>query len=176
MKKKLEKFIIDVAPFAKIPLTTGKSFSYLSENPLEKGTVVSVPLFHRNISGVVLNTRKDFKRLGNIELKKINKLILENFLTSEQLELANFISDYYIYPLGVILKNFVPDVAKARKKEKIIIKKENKKIILTKEQKSAVQEISKSQKLAATCLPKRQESFLYLVFWSVKPKFTSTQF
>lgn len=141
MKKGSRKFIIDVVPLTRIPLTRNQSFSYLYDKELPAGTLVSVSLFKRKVEGVVLRSRNDFKRLGNIELKKVEKVIEENFLTEKQLKLAQFISDYYIAPLGIVLKNFVPKRAKARSRSSylvsgILYKKKN--IKLTLEQQKAV--------------------------------------
>lgn len=146
----MEKFIIDVVPLTKIPLTTHQSFSYLSDVKIPTGTLVLIPLFRRSVEGIVVGIRKDFERLGNIELKKINKIISENFLDGKQLEIAKFISDYYLSPLGVVMKNFVPKRTKSRKYQVSSIKYKKPSIELTKAQKEAVNEISpkaKSQKL-----------------------------
>jgi primosomal protein N' (replication factor Y) len=59
--------------------------------------------------------------------------------------LAEFISDYYFSPLGVVLKGFIPKQTKEQKKKDGIcgeIKKKN--ITLTKSQKEAVLKISKN--------------------------------
>jgi primosomal protein N' len=114
MDKKTEKFIIDVAPLARISLSGNQAFSYLCEKKLPAGTLVEIPLFKRKTTGVVLGARDDFSRLGNIELKKISEVIEESFLSEKQLLLAKFISDYYISPLGKTLKNFIPNQVKAR--------------------------------------------------------------
>ena len=138
-------FIIDVVPLTKIPLTNNQSFSYLSEKKLPIGSLVSIPLFRRDVEGVVLGVRKDFPRLGNIELKKIRDVIEENFLAVEQLELANFISNYYISPLGVVMKNFVPKRMKSRIKKQEVGISNKKKIKLTKEQQEVVRIICDSK-------------------------------
>ena len=109
--------IIDVVPLARIPLSRNQSFSYLSDEKLSAGTLVTVPLFRRKVSGIVTGHRPDFERLGNIELKKIEAIVAENFLTDKQLELAGFISDYYLSPIGIVLKSFVPKLTKERKKQ-----------------------------------------------------------
>lgn len=147
MPKKSKKFILNVVPLTKIPLTNIQSFSYLSETKLPSGTLVSIPLFHRKLEGIVLESRSDFERLGNIELKKIEKVLKEDFLDQKQIGLAQFISNYYISPLGVVMKNFVPKRAKTRgSKYKVESTKKNilasKKIKLTGEQKEAVKSIS----------------------------------
>ncbi len=152
MMNKKQKFIIDIVPLTKIPLTSHQSFSYLSDAKISTGTLVSIPLFHRSVEGIVLGTRQDFERLGNIELKKIEKIIAENFLSDSQIELAKFISDYYVSPLGVVMKNFVPKRAKARNMKHETCNMKQKEIILTFEQKNAIAKISlqtKSYKLEA---------------------------
>ena len=145
MPKKSEKFIIDIVPLTKMPLTRNQSFSYLSEKGLPVGTLVSVPLFRRTVEGIVLGVRKDFERLGKIELKKIEKVLEESFLTEKQICLAQFLSDYYISPLGVVMKGFVPRRVKAKKttppQPSPPYRRGGIEITLTKEQKKAVEEI-----------------------------------
>ncbi|HRY82143.1 MAG TPA: primosomal protein N' [Candidatus Moranbacteria bacterium] len=145
MKAKNNKHIIDVVPLTKIPLTSHQSFSYLSETEIPAGTLVSIPLFRRNLEGIVLGVRKDFPRFNaGIELKKIDKIIEEKFLTPDQIELAKVISDYYISPLGVVMKNFVPKRVKPRIRNQELGIKKRKNIILTKEQNDSVEKISKT--------------------------------
>ncbi|MFA6047703.1 MAG: primosomal protein N' [Parcubacteria group bacterium] len=168
---KNNNFIIDIVPLTRIPLTRNQSFSYLHAEKLSAGTLVSIPLFRRKVEGIVLGSRDDFKRHGGIELKKVEKVIEENFLTEAQIKLAQFISEYYISPLGIVLKSFVPKRAKARINKKNILanlepspvshkfsekfeltsspKGRGGNVILTKEQQLAVGEISKSYKLKA---------------------------
>jgi len=177
MDKKTSKFILDVVPLTKIPLSRDQSFCYLSDRKLSAGTLVSTPLFRRKVEGIVLENKRDFLRLGNINphtnsvnlaekesnridkkiataqnplfkrigvgvnLKKIDKIIEESFLTDKQIELAKLISDYYISPLGVVMKNFVPKRPKLRNIKKTTPIPEGKNIILTKEQSKAINEI-----------------------------------
>ncbi|MDO9231808.1 MAG: primosomal protein N' [bacterium] len=147
MANKKQKFIIDIVPLTKIPMSSHQSFSYLSDVKISTGTLVSIPLFHRSVEGIVLGTRQDFERLGNIELKKVEKIIVENFLSDSQIELAKFISDYYISPLGVVMKNFVPKRMKSRKAPSPVLRTSSPEgrggnIVLTKEQKDAVKKIT----------------------------------
>jgi primosomal protein N' (replication factor Y) (superfamily II helicase) len=145
MENKKPKFILDIVPLTKIPLTRNQSFCYISEEKLSAGVLVSIPLFRRNVEGIVVESRSDFKRYGGMELKKVDKVIGKEFLTPKQLKLAQFISDYYISPLGVVMKNFVPKRTKIIKKYELGIKNEDKKsIVLTKEQETAVNSILNS--------------------------------
>lgn len=147
MKAQNNKYILDVVPLTRIPLTRNQSFSYLHETKLPVGTLVSVPLFRRKVEGIVIGVRDDFHRLGNIELKSVEKVLEENFLTEKQIELAKFISEYYISPLGIVLKNFVPKRVKARSLKLVnsnLNETNNTKesIKLTAEQKNAVKKIT----------------------------------
>jgi primosomal protein N' (replication factor Y) (superfamily II helicase) len=152
MKTKNNKHIIDIIPITRISLTRNQSFSYFYDTKLSPGTLVTIPFSGRKIEGIVVGVRDDFHGLGNIELKKIDKVIEENFLTEKQIELAKFISEYYISPLGIVLKSFVPKRVKARvaknKNDTVQVRDieptMSKKITLTKEQKQAVAEISKN--------------------------------
>ena len=146
--KKPGKIIVDVVPIARIPLSRNQSFSYLSDMEIPAGSLVEIPLFRRKVQGIVTGHRPDFERLGNIELKKISSIIEENFLDKKQIALAQFVSDHYISPLGIVMKSFVPKRVKARKnKNETRDKKNEREIVLTKEQKEAAIKISKNQKL-----------------------------
>ncbi|HLN19128.1 MAG TPA: primosomal protein N' [Patescibacteria group bacterium] len=145
MKNNESKHIIDVVPLTRIPLTRNQSFFYLCSEKLEAGTLVSIPLFRRKVEGIVLGSKSDFKRLGNIKPKKIEKIIEKKYLTAKQLELSQYISDHYIYPLGIVMKGFVPKRAKSRKSQKIELLKVYRTIELTPEQKDAVKKIVKSR-------------------------------
>jgi len=143
MIDKSQKFIIDIAPLTRIPLTRNQTFSYESNEKIPVGSLVEIPLFKRKVEGIVMGSRDDFHRLGNIELKKVEKIIEESFLDEKQLELAKWMSEYYISPLGIILKSFVPKRAKSRNTKHETFNKNKKSLVLTKEQKTAVEEIAK---------------------------------
>lgn len=144
METKPQKFIIDVAVLTRIPMTRQQFFSYVHHEPIPQGSLVSVPLFRRTIQGIVLESRSDFHRLGNFELKKVQSVLVENFLTSSQLQLAEQLSKYYLCPLGIMLKQFTPKRVKARdKKQETRDRGQYKKIQLTPEQEAAVTEIIK---------------------------------
>ncbi len=139
-----EKFIIDVIPLTRISMARQQYFSYEWSQKLPPGTLVSIPLFRRILNGVVIKSRSDFHRLGNIKLKKISKVLEENFLSEKQMELAEFISNYYLSPIGVVLKFFVPKRARPHNPQLTTNNLQQKKIKLTKEQQEAVDEISEN--------------------------------
>ena len=140
----MSRYIINVVPLTRIPLSRDQFFYYSFKKKISPGSLVEIPLGKRKIEGVVLSSKKDFPRLGNIELKNISSILEEKFVTSKQLGLAKFISDHYIISLGIVMKSFVPKRIKARK-----VKNERKKLTpenikLTEAQNIAIKEITKS--------------------------------
>jgi len=139
------KFLIDVTPLTRIPLSREQFFYYLFDKKISPGTLVNISLGMRKIQGIVLKSKDDFPRLGNYRLKKIENIVEENFLSPNQIKLAKFISDYYFSPLGIVFKSFVP----ARAKERIRINQTTnnkqqlkKEIKLTLDQEIALKKIS----------------------------------
>ncbi|MFA7466621.1 MAG: primosomal protein N' [Parcubacteria group bacterium] len=143
--KNSDKYIISVVPLTRIPLYRDQFFYYSYSRKIPKGSLAEIPLGKRKIEGIVINSKKDFPRLGNIKLKKISRIVEEKLLTEEQLHLAQFISDYYIVSLGIVMKSFVPRRVRARikNKESGIKNYGDENIELTKEQKIAIDEITK---------------------------------
>jgi len=146
MGKEIKNTIIDVVPLTRLPLSRQQSFSYLNDAPVPFGSLLSVPLFHREVQGIAIENRDDFFRFGNIKLRKINKILDENFLTEKQLKLAEFISEYYICPLGIVLKFFVAKKTKPKNMEHGAWNMEHKKIKLDKEQRIVFNNILKNNK------------------------------
>lgn len=153
MPEKTAKIIVDIVPITKIPLSRNQSFSYLADEKIPIGSLVSIPLFRRKVEGIVIGNRPDFERLGNIELKNISSVLEESFLDGKQIKLAKFLSEYYFSPLGIIMKSFVPKRVKARTVKrydletlKSLSEVGPRKITLTKQQQSAISKIVKSKK------------------------------
>ena len=145
-EEKKSQFILSVVPLVKIPLVREQFFYYLSDEKLPAGTLVSIPFSRKTISGVVIESKSDFSRSGGMILKKIEKVLEENFLTAEQLDLAKYISEYYFTSLGIVLKSFIVKRTKTRSKKTAVTveKKIAPTITLTPEQKKAVMLISKT--------------------------------
>jgi len=139
-----QKFLIDVIPIARIPLSRQQFFSYVFDRPLPTGTLVSIPLFRRNIEGIVLESRPEVEHSGGFQLKKVSGVIEESFMTAQQLQLAEKISNYYLSSLGTVLRHFMPKRVQARKVERETqnMKHEMQEITLTKEQSNAVSAIA----------------------------------
>ncbi len=105
---KNKDFIVQVAPITPLPFSKMQVFSYIFGELLEKGTLVSVPFYYRNIEGIVISSAPYFTHEGSFRLKKIGKVIELPSLTEKQIDLAYFLSSYYLAPLGVVLKSMIP--------------------------------------------------------------------
>jgi len=143
-----DKHIVDIIPLTPLPLNRQQFYSYLSDRNISAGTLVSIPFYHRIINGIVIKNRSDFDRLNNIRLKNINKVLEENFLDQNQLELARFVSDYYFSPLGTVLKLFIPKRVQERKSNEPLNSEHDfpQKLKLTDEQIKAINKISKNNR------------------------------
>lgn len=127
------------------------------------GSLVSIPLFRRTINGIAIGNRDDFFRFGNIKLRKINKILDENFLTEKQLSLAEFISQYYLCPLGIVLKFFVVKKTRSSKKLKAESRKQFKEIKLSREQRMILNGIFKNDKSLLISGKEKIEIYLELI-------------
>ncbi len=145
MNQPNEKFLIDVIPIVRIPLSRQQFFSYVFDRPLPTGTLVLIPLFRRNIEGIVVEWRPMVEHVGGFQLKKISGVVEENFLTTQQLQLAEKISNYYLTSLGTVLRHFIVKRTIARvisNQSPVISNQKTKNLILTTEQLSAVSTIT----------------------------------
>ncbi|HFC76786.1 MAG TPA: primosomal protein N' [Candidatus Moranbacteria bacterium] len=144
--RKNSNYIISVIPLLKIPLSREQFFYYLNNKKISRGSLVEIPFGKRKIKGVVIESKKDFPRLGNIKLKKIKKIIEDKFLSEKQIKLAQFISDYYICSSGIILKNFIPKQVKFSPRITASVSTSSiQKIKLTVAQRSIIKTITKKQ-------------------------------
>ena len=154
MPKEAKKFITSVVPLVKLPLNRDQYFYYLAEEKISPGTLVRVPLFRKQVSGIVLKSDSDFSRLGNIQLKKIDAVIEETFLTKKQLALAHYLSERYFCSLGTTLRSFIPQRIKQRKKKeplRILPEKKPPTVKLTEKQMTAVSQIVKKDPRNSSC-------------------------
>jgi primosomal protein N' (replication factor Y) len=111
----LKKWYCEVAPLTSLPLTRGQFLTYSSETPVSIGSLVSVSVGPRTLNGVVFSVRSfDMPTHFPFRIKKISKVLQENFLTKEQLLLAEYISKEYFTSLGRCLVHFTPAIAKSR--------------------------------------------------------------
>jgi primosomal protein N' (replication factor Y) len=100
---------IDVAVPAPLPQT----FTYSSDRAIAPGIRVMVPFGPRKLVGVVLGEAKPVEQtslLGRkVAIKAIVKVLDESPVYSAvTLEIAKWLSRYYLYPLGEVLKAMLP--------------------------------------------------------------------
>lgn len=139
-------YLISVVPSVKIPMNRDQFFYYEFDKKIPIGSKVKAPFGRRKIEGIVIETKSDFERMGNIQLKKIEDVLEKNFLTPEQLKLAQFISEYYLTSLGIVLKSFIAKEVKERKPFQYDTFPKKELPGNTKEQQLAINEITKENK------------------------------
>jgi primosomal protein N' (replication factor Y) (superfamily II helicase) len=93
---------LQIAPLARLPRER-EILTYSSAEPVPAGSLVQVPLGHASAQGVVLG---DAPPLQNA--KPIESLIEAEAVSSERLQLARYLADYYAGPLGQSLELFIP--------------------------------------------------------------------
>lgn len=99
-----------------LPLGREALFSYLSPDPVPSGSLVEIPFGKRKVQGIVYACRKLSGKASGGKWKPIEAVLEPALLTKDQLELARFVSQEYVTPLGRTLRHFAPPRAKARKK------------------------------------------------------------
>ncbi|MDD5489181.1 MAG: primosomal protein N' [Candidatus Moranbacteria bacterium] len=113
-----KKNIIQVAPLIRLPIARTQVFSYLFQEPIKRGSLVEIPFYNRVILGIVMDSRDDFPRKGNFELKRVKRIAAEEMLSEKQIEFAKKMADFYLSPLGIVLKIMVPKIVKTRNEKK----------------------------------------------------------
>ena len=121
MKKKFS-LIAANTPFnnSKLIYETSSIFSNL-----EIGKFILVPLGKKNISGCVIE--KDLRDLDGLDEKKIKSAIAvvedSYSLDEEEVKFLKWVSMYYHYPLGMLIKDVVPKFLKKPRSVKSLIGK-----------------------------------------------------
>src|SRR5262245_5639133 len=92
----------DIAVCLPLPRT----FVYKLAEPVERGCRVVIPFRKREIEGFVVDVRED---APDIEIHSIKRVIDPSpLLQPDVLELCRWIANYYISPLGEVLKSALP--------------------------------------------------------------------
>ncbi|MBU3964129.1 primosomal protein N' [Patescibacteria group bacterium] len=115
-------YIIEVIPLVKIAYCDSQVLTYFFSQELKIGSLVSVPLSKAEIKAIVKtvepieNIKMKLKK-NYFKLKPISKIISqEPIIHKPQMELCQWLSDYYISPIGIVLKLFIPKAILRRKK------------------------------------------------------------
>lgn len=105
----------NIVPLVNLPASRGPFFTYGSNEALERGELVSIPLGRKKEKGIVLNGAKNvqFRKIKLIDSKLYPEIIVSPF----QFKLARFISEYYLASLSLTLKLFVPHLMKRQLKK-----------------------------------------------------------
>ncbi len=90
-----------------LPINIDRPFTYSSEEKLDIGTIVKVSFGKRELYGVVWEADKIEKKPDNIKIKSIIEVVGEGkdyILPKDMVYFIKWISDYYLMPLGLVLK------------------------------------------------------------------------
>ena len=100
----MPKSVADIA----VGISVHKTFHYRIPEELQcllvPGSRVLVPFGSRKVAGTVLGFPREAEVLG---LKTITE-VLDNPLPAELLELARWMADYYMHPIGQTIEAVVP--------------------------------------------------------------------
>ncbi len=92
-----------------VPTPLARTFTYKADHPVAAGTRVLVPFGRRRVVGVALGPAAALAEGSGIELKSVESIIDQHPVYSPQvLEIAKWISTYYMHPLGEVLRTMLP--------------------------------------------------------------------
>ena len=104
-------YIVEVIPIARG--ITKDYLSYFTVVPIERGSLVSVPLRKKFVNAIVISSKsaRDEKSVIKTEmhqLKKIERLKTKKFLSSSFMDAASKTADYFAGSLGAVLNSLLP--------------------------------------------------------------------
>lgn len=114
----MQQYHLDIS----MPVSLEQSFTYLAEENIPSGCRVTVPFGKSNkrTTGVVLGLSRQPVEAG-VKVKAVLARIDEKPVYSPlQLELARWISTYYMHPLGEVLRAMLPASQKAKKSQVVL--------------------------------------------------------
>lgn len=92
-----------------LPVPLARNFTYISKTLVARGLRVRVPFGVKKLIGVCLGPASE-RDLGHIVLKEIEEVLDEAPILSENLlDLAYWLSQYYLHPLGLVFKTMLPN-------------------------------------------------------------------
>jgi primosomal protein N' (replication factor Y) len=111
-------YILQVVPLIKLPGQISQTLTYYSSEKILPGTLVVVEVRTSDITAIVYfcqeltKNRQNLRKFTAFSPKPIQKSFSSTpLLTTTQLNLAIWISDYYAHPLGNIIKWFLPKLS-----------------------------------------------------------------
>ncbi len=107
-------FILEIIPLIKIKGKELETLTYFSSEKPAVGALVLIKVKNSEVKGIVCKV-KDLKN-HKIEIKKagfslnpVSQIITKKpVISSQQMQLADFISRFYLTPQGIVLKSFIP--------------------------------------------------------------------
>lgn len=144
------KRVINVIPLTRVNLSGTQIFTYLVPSrlydQLRPGHLVAVPFGARTILGIASSFERHRVVRETRGLKEIEQLVSgEPALSERMLALANWVADYYVGSLGLVIKAMLPKFVKKPKPPELIgYEKFNPDFILTEHQRLAVSAITNS--------------------------------
>jgi primosomal protein N' (replication factor Y) len=88
-------------------LPLSRTFTYELTSPISIGCRVVVPFRNRQVDGFVIGPTRNAPE--NTEVQRISEVVdREPLLRPDVFELCRWISDYYLAPLGEVLKSALP--------------------------------------------------------------------
>ena len=148
-----------------LPLPIDQTYTYIIPDEMvadiQIGVRVLVPFGPRKLTGYVV----DFNKISFIkDIKPIEDILDEEpIFSSEQIGLAQWISEYYICPLGKVLKAMVPTGMSLESKIMLSLAKDNKTAFLklsditSKNQKAILQILLQRKMISLKQLRKKQD-------------------
>ena len=118
MEYTISMYILQVVPIIKLPQQISQTLTYYSYEDILPGTLIAVEVRTAIIPAIVYFCQElskvKYQLKHTIEFQP--KPIIKSFsqfplLTSHQLELSQWISEYYAYPQGIITKWFLPKIS-----------------------------------------------------------------
>src|SRR3989338_2668401 len=100
-------YFIEAIPAINIPREHPQILSYFSNEPIKRGSLISIPLRNKPVPAIVLSSsdisdQKTQLKNSSFAIKKINHLILPEPIFSEKdFEFLKWFADYYVLPLGL---------------------------------------------------------------------------
>src|SRR5690606_16523048 len=92
-----------------LPVPLLRTFTYRSTSPLREGTRVRVPFGGRRLIGWVVGEASGARELK--QLRDVDRVLDDEPSASpDVLELCRWIADYYVAPLGIVLRGALPAV------------------------------------------------------------------
>ena len=111
------RHIVNVVPLTRVKLSGPQIFTYLVpiklQGSVRLGQRVLIPFGPRTIEGVTSSVEMTKLELETQSLKELKKIVDQvPAMSGQNLKLANFLSAYYVSPLGLVMKSFLPKFSK----------------------------------------------------------------